>query len=139
MTRTRATSIDDYLAALDAGQRTALEKLRKTIRAAAPRAEEYLAYGLAAFRLDGKPLVAIGASEKHCAFYPMDGTTVARFKAELKAYETSTGTIRFDEARPLPPALIRRIVKARVADNAAKSSSVSSATGRRRARRPHDG
>ena len=110
----KASTFDGYLAALDDGKRAALERLRKTIRSAAPRAEEYIGYGLAAFRLDGKPLVALGASTNHCAFYPMDGTTVARFKKELKGYETSKGTIRFLETKPLPAALVRKIVKARV-------------------------
>lgn len=120
--RPKATTFDEYLAALDDGKRAALEKLRKTIRAAAPRAEEYLGYGLAAFRLDGKPLVALGASARHCAFYPMNGTTVSAFKRELKDYETAKGTIRFQETKPLPAALVRRIVKARIAENAAKRS-----------------
>ena len=121
-TRPKATTFDEYLAALDDGKRAALEKLRKTIRAAAPRAEEYIGYGLAAFRLDGKPLVAIGASASHCAFYPMNGTTVSTFKRELTDYETAKGTIRFQETKPLPPALVRKIVKARIAENAAKRS-----------------
>jgi uncharacterized protein YdhG (YjbR/CyaY superfamily) len=121
-TRPKATTIDEYLAALDDGKRVALEKLRKTIRAAAPRAEEHIGYGLAAFRLDGKPLVAIGASTSHCAFYPMNGTTVSAFTRELKDYETAKGTIRFQETKPLPAALVRRIVKARIAENAAKQS-----------------
>ena len=122
-TQPKATTIDEYLAALDDGKRAALEKLRRTIRAAAPRAEEYIGYGLAAFRLDGKPLVALGASASHCAFYPMNGTTVSALKRELKGYETAKGTIRFHETNPLPAALVRKIVKARIAENAAKHSS----------------
>lgn len=132
-----ATAIDDYLSTLDDGKRAALEKLRRTIRAAAPRAEEYIGYGLAAFRLDGKPLVALGASANHCAFYPMDGTTVGAFKAELKDFETSKGTIRFDEARPLPAALVRKIVKARIAANAAGRSRPASKSARRRRKGRH--
>jgi uncharacterized protein YdhG (YjbR/CyaY superfamily) len=119
-TKPKASTFDEYLAALDDGKRAALETLRRTIRAAAPRAEEYVAYGLAAFRLDGKPLVAIGASANHCALYPMNGTTVAAFKRELKGYDTAKGTIRFNEAQPLPASLVRKIVKARMAENAAK-------------------
>jgi uncharacterized protein YdhG (YjbR/CyaY superfamily) len=118
----RAATFAGYLAALDDGKRAALQRLRNTIRAAAPRAEEYIGYGLAAFRLEGKPLVAIGASATHCAFYPMSGATVAAFKRELKGYETSKGTIRFHESQPLPATLVRKIVKARIAENAAKSS-----------------
>jgi uncharacterized protein YdhG (YjbR/CyaY superfamily) len=111
-------SIDEYLAAVRADQRAALEKLRKTIHAVVPRAEEYIGYGLAAFRLDGKPLVAFGASAKHCAFYPMSSTTVAAHEKELSSYETSKGTIRFTPEKPLPAALVRKLVRARLAENA---------------------
>lgn len=109
-------TIDEYLAALSLAQRAALEKLRKTIRAAAPQAQECISYGLAAFRLDGKALVAFGASANHCAFYPMSGYTVAAHKAELKGYETSKGTIRFPADKPLPAALVRKLVKARIVE-----------------------
>jgi uncharacterized protein YdhG (YjbR/CyaY superfamily) len=115
----KARSIDEYLAAVGDDQRAALEKVRKAIKAAAPRAEEGISYGLAAFRLDGRPLVAFGASASHCAFYPMSGHTVADFKSELKDYQTSKGTIRFDAGKPLPAALIRKMVKARIAENEA--------------------
>jgi uncharacterized protein YdhG (YjbR/CyaY superfamily) len=118
--RIKARTIDEYLATLPADQRAALEKLRKAIQAAAPQAEECISYGLAAFRLDGKPLVAFGATASHCAFYPMSSTTVAAHKDDLANYETSTGTIRFPAARPLPAALVRKLVKARVAENAGK-------------------
>ncbi len=76
-------TIDEYLAAVRAEQLAALEGLRKTIRAAAPKAEECLRYGLAAFRLDGRPLVVFGAGANHCAFYPMSSSTVEAHKAEL--------------------------------------------------------
>jgi uncharacterized protein YdhG (YjbR/CyaY superfamily) len=76
-------------------QRAALEKLRKTIRAAAPQAEECISYELAAFRHDGRPLVAIGATANHCAFYLMSSSTVAAHQDELQDYDTSQGTIRF--------------------------------------------
>ncbi len=110
-------TIDEYLAALSDDQRTALEKLRKTIRTAAPKAEECISYGLAAFRLNGKPLVGFGASAKHCAFYPMNGSTVAAFQEELKNYDTSKETIRFAASKPLPAALVRKLVKARIAES----------------------
>jgi uncharacterized protein YdhG (YjbR/CyaY superfamily) len=112
-------TIDEYLAAVSKEQRAALEKLRKTIRAAAPKAEEYISYGLAAFRLNGRPLVAFGASKNHCAFYPMSSTTIAAFKAELANYDTSKGTIRFPANKPLPATLVRKLVKARILENIA--------------------
>ena len=114
-------TFDEYLAALSEENRAALEKVRKVIRAAAPEAQECISYGLAAFRLDGKPLVGLGASETHCAFYPMTGHTVAAFKDDLKGYDTSKGTIRFPADKPLPAALVRKLVKARIKEIAAQS------------------
>ncbi len=110
-------TIDEYLDAVRDDQCAALEKLRKTIKSVAPKAEEYISYGLAAFRLNGKPLVAFGATKNHCAFFPMDSTTVAAYKDELKEYDTSKGTVRFQADKPLPAALVRKLVKARVAAN----------------------
>jgi uncharacterized protein YdhG (YjbR/CyaY superfamily) len=116
-------TIDEYLAALSADKRAALEKLRKTIRAAAPKAEECISYQLAAFRLDGKPLVAFGATANHCAFFLMSGSTVEAHKDELKDYDTSKGTIRFQADKPLPVALVRKLVKARIAENESRRKS----------------
>ena len=115
--KTNAKNIDEYLAALSKDKRAALEKLRKTIQAAAPRAEECISYQLPAFRLDGRLLVAFGASANHCAFYPGSGTTVAAHEDLLKGYDTNKGTIRFRPDGPLPAALVRTLVKARIAEN----------------------
>ena len=104
---------DDYLAAVSDDKRAALEKLRKSIKAAAPEAEECISYQLPAFHLNGKLLVAYGAAANHCAFYP--GSTLQAIKDELKDYDTSKGTIRFPANRPLPPALVRKLVKLRIA------------------------
>ena len=112
-------TIDEYLAALSNDKRAALERLRKTIRAAAPRAEECISYQLPAFRLDGKLLVAFGATANHCAFYP--STVVEAHKDELKDYGTSKGTIRFQADNPLPATLVRKLVKARIAKNEARA------------------
>jgi uncharacterized protein YdhG (YjbR/CyaY superfamily) len=115
--KNKVKNIDDYLAALSDEQRAALQKLRKTIRAAAPKAEECISYQLPAFRLNGL-LVAFGATANHCAFYPMSASTVATHKQELVGYDTSKGTIRFQPDKPLPAALVRKMVKARIAENA---------------------
>ena len=114
--RTNAMNIDEYLTALSDDKRAALEKLRKTIRAAAPKAEECISYGLAAFRLDGRLLVAFGAAANHCALYPTS-FMVEAYKDELKSYDTSKGTIRFQANKPLPTALVRKLVKVRIAEN----------------------
>lgn len=119
--KSKPTTIDEYLAAVSDDKRAALEKLRKAIKAAAPNAEEYIGYGLAAFRLDGKPLVAMGATATHCGFYLMSGSTVETHADDLQNYDTSKGTIRFAANKPLPVALVRKLVKARIAENAALS------------------
>lgn len=113
---TKPKTIDEYLAAVSDDQRSALEKLRKTIRAVVPKAEECISYQIPAFRLDGKLLVGFGAAVNHCSFYPMSSTTVSAHKDALKNYDTSKGTIRFQTAKPLPVALVRRLVKARIAE-----------------------
>src|SRR5438045_2014742 len=105
---------DDYLAAVSSEKRHALEKLRQAIKAAAPKAEECISYQVPAFRLNGKFLVAYGAAANHCAFYP--GSTVQALKDELKGYNTSKGTIRFPADKPLPTALVRKLVRLRIED-----------------------
>jgi uncharacterized protein YdhG (YjbR/CyaY superfamily) len=118
--KAKPTTIDEYLAPLRGDKRAALEKLRETIKSAVPDAEECISCGLAAFRLHGQPLVAFGASDSHCAFYPMSGSTVGAFKNELKDYPTSKGTIRFQPGKPLPATLVRKLIKARIAENERK-------------------
>ena len=113
-------TIDEYLATVSVDKRAALEKLRKTIKAVAPKAEECISYGLAAFRLDGRVLVAFGAAANHCAFYPGSGATVAAHEDLLKDYDTSKGTIRFQADKTLPVALVRKLVKARIAENVSR-------------------
>jgi len=113
-------TVDEHLAGLSRDKRTALAKLRKAIRAAAPGAEECISYRLAAFRLDGKMLVAFGATASHCAFYLMSSSTVKAHQDELKGYDTSKGTIRFQAHNSLPDRLVRKLVKARMEENAAR-------------------
>src|ERR1041384_6103124 len=106
-------SADSYLAGLSAEKRCALEQLRKDIKAAAPKAEECISYGVPGFNLDGRLLASYAASAKHCAFYP--GSIVQQFKEDLKNFDTSgKDTIRFSPEKPVPAALVRKIVKARI-------------------------
>ena len=128
--KTEAKTIAQYLAALSDDQRAALEKLRKTIRAAAPAAEECISYRLPAFRLDGRLLVAFDAWANHCAFYP--GSVMENLKDELRDYDTSKGTIRFLSDNPPPATLVRRLVKARIAKNAAQRRHPAGGAARRR-------
>lgn len=117
----RPRTIDDYLARLGADKRAALEAVRAAIRSAAPEAEECISYGFPAFRLNGKVLVAFKAATNHCALHPMSSSTVAAHKAELVDYDTSPGTIRFQPTEPLPARLIRKLVRARIAETSGKA------------------
>lgn len=116
--KTKPKDVDTYLADIEDDKRVALETLRRQILAAAPGAVECISYGLPAFRLDGRLLVAFGAAARHCALYPMSGTVIEDLGDELAAFETSKGTIRFQPESPIPAALVRKIVKARIAENA---------------------
>jgi uncharacterized protein YdhG (YjbR/CyaY superfamily) len=126
----KAKSIDDYLAALSDDKRTALERLRRAIRAAAPGAEECISYQLPAFRFHGRMLVWFGAAENHCALYP-GAALVAALEHELEDYDTSKGTIRFQAGSPLPAILVRKLVKTRIAEYAAQQPSVADGATRR--------
>jgi uncharacterized protein YdhG (YjbR/CyaY superfamily) len=110
-------SIDDYLARLPDDQRAALEKLRQMIRAAAPNAEEAINYQIPMFRLN-RMLVGFAARKGHCALYTMSKATITQLGAELDGFDTSTGTIRFSPEKPLTAALVKKIVKLRLAENA---------------------
>ena len=112
----RPASIDEYLSKVSDEQRVALERLRRTIRAAAPKAEECISYGIAAFRHHGM-LVGFGATKTHCAFYLMSASTLDDFREDVDGLDVSKGTIRFQPAKPLPAALVRKLVKARIAEN----------------------
>jgi uncharacterized protein YdhG (YjbR/CyaY superfamily) len=115
VTRTPRT-IDGYLAGLTAENRAALQKVRRAVQAAAPEAEECISYGMPAFRLNGKLIAGFRETANHCSFHPMSGRTVATLRSELVGYDTSAGTIRFPARAGLPATLIRKLVKARIAE-----------------------
>lgn len=111
----KPSDADGYLAGLSADKRATLERVRQAIRAAAPGAEEGMSYGMPAF-IQGKPIAGYAASAKHCAYYPMSGAIVEALAGELEGYETSKGAIRFPIGKPPPATLIRKLVKARIAE-----------------------
>jgi uncharacterized protein YdhG (YjbR/CyaY superfamily) len=114
-------SVDDYLAALPDEPRAALEKLRKTIKAAAPQATELISYQMPAYKLDGRFLVSFAAFKNHCSFFPASEAVMEALGKELKPYSSGKGTIRFTTDKPLPSALVKKIVRARIEENAALS------------------
>lgn len=116
-----AQAVNEYLARVPEPARGTLDKLRKTIRAAAPKeATEGMSYGMPTFFHCGA-LVAYGAFKNHCSLFPMNGRLVEEMSEELKGYKTSKGAIQFGVDKALPAGLVNKIVKKRAAENEGKS------------------
>jgi uncharacterized protein YdhG (YjbR/CyaY superfamily) len=109
-----AAEIDDYLAALDEPKRTTLEALRRSILEVVPDAEQGLAYGMPAFKVGGKTVAGFAAYKNHLSYMPHSGSVLASLSDEVAGYGTSKGALRFDVATPLPEALVRKLVAARL-------------------------
>ncbi|CAG0936047.1 Intracellular iron chaperone frataxin [Thermoflexales bacterium] len=112
-------NIDEYIAGFPLDVQEILEKIRLTIRQAAPQAEEAIKYQIPTFTLNGN-LVHFAAFKKHIGFYPTP-TGTEKFKKELAAYESAKGSIKFPLDRPMPFGLISKIVKFRVKENLARA------------------
>jgi uncharacterized protein YdhG (YjbR/CyaY superfamily) len=109
--------VEAYLANVPEPARTTLLKIRATIRSVVPKeATEGLSYGMPAFRYKGA-LVGYAAFKDHCSFFPMQASLIDQMKEELAGYRTSKGTLQFALDRPLPAALVKKMVKLRVAEN----------------------
>jgi uncharacterized protein YdhG (YjbR/CyaY superfamily) len=114
---TGLAQVDAYLKKVPEPARGTLNRLRAMIKAAAPaEATEGLSYGMPAFRYKGA-LVAYAAFKNHCSLFPMQASLLDAMKDELKEYRTSKGTLQFAVDKPLPAALVKKMVKARVAEN----------------------
>jgi uncharacterized protein YdhG (YjbR/CyaY superfamily) len=114
-------TVDEYLAALPEKERVVLGKLRRQIRAAAPEADEKISYGIPLYSHHGH-LVGFGAFKNHCSLFVTNSEVGTTYAKELEPFEVSHTTIHFSVANPLPAALVRKIVKARIAENEATTA-----------------
>src|SRR5207302_1877776 len=105
-----------YFAATPPKPRPALKKIRAAIRSVAPRAEEAFSYRIPAFKLRGHPLVWYAAFKNHCSLFPRTGAIRRKLSASLKGYGMSRGTVRLPLAKPIPVGLVKKLVKARMAE-----------------------
>jgi uncharacterized protein YdhG (YjbR/CyaY superfamily) len=112
----KPTTIDEYLATLSGEKRTALDKLRKTIRSIIPKAEECVSYGIPAFRLDGAVVAGFCATVKGCSYFPFSGSTLRTLSSELGGFDMTKSALHFRPQEPLPAALVRKLVKTRIAE-----------------------
>lgn len=114
--------VEAYLAKVPEPARTTLQKVRAAIRSVVPpETTEALSYGMPAFRYKGA-LVAYAAFKDHCSFFPMQASLIDEMQNELKSYRTAKGTLQFPLDKPLPAALLKKMVKARVAENGIRSA-----------------
>ena len=110
-------SIDEYLAGIpDDAKRRALEKLRATILSIIPKAEECISYNMPAFRLDGEVVAGFLPTAKGCSYYPFSGSTLKTLKADVEGYGQTKGALHFSPEKGLPKALVRKLIKARIAE-----------------------
>ena len=113
---TGARDVDNYLSRLPDEQRAALEKIRQTIKSFVPDAIEVISYQVPTFKYQGRMLVSYAAFKEHCSFFP-GAAPIEAHRDELKSYQISKGTIQFPASKPLPAALVRKLVKTRLEEN----------------------
>ena len=113
----KPASMDAYLATIKGDRRAALDKLRKTIHAIVPRAEECISYNIPAFRLDGRIVAGFLATKTGCSYYPFSGRTLRTLAKDVAAYEQTKGSLHFDPKKPLSATLVRKLIKTRIAED----------------------
>ncbi|MGO8970118.1 MAG: iron chaperone [Myxococcaceae bacterium] len=114
----KATTIDEYLSTVTGERRKTLEQLRQTIRSIIPKAEECISYRIPAFRLDGIVIAGFLARAKGCSYVPFSGTTLKTLTSDVRGYEQTKSSLHFDADEPLPTALVRKLIKVRIAEAA---------------------
>jgi uncharacterized protein YdhG (YjbR/CyaY superfamily) len=113
------STVEEYLSLFSKEQRGALEKIRKVIKAAAPKAEEVISYGMPGYKQNGI-LVYFGGFKNHCSFFPASYTVIKQFAEQLKDYKTSKGTIQLPLDKAIPSTLVKKMVVARIKENELK-------------------
>jgi len=108
--------IDEYLASLDEPKRTTLQTLRQAILSVVPDAEECISYGMPAFRLDGKVIAGFAAFKNHLAYLPHSGSVLGELSGDLAGYESTPGSLHFPIDKPLPKALVKKLIATRLKD-----------------------
>jgi uncharacterized protein YdhG (YjbR/CyaY superfamily) len=106
--------IDAYLAALEEPKQSTLERLRRSIMEVVPEAEQGLAYGMPAFKVDGKTVAGFAAFKSHLSYLPHSGSVLAELGDDVAAYETSKGSLKFAVDQPLPKRLVKKLVTTRL-------------------------
>ena len=107
------------MAALPADQREALQKLGDIVESVVPGAIEVISYGVPSFKYQGRSLVSLGAAKSHCSFFVQSPEVMQAFAEALSDFDTAKGTIHFQPDKPIPEELVRRLVRARIAENEA--------------------
>ncbi len=120
--REREPAIDEYLASTMPRNRALLRDLRKTIHALVPGIEECISYGMPAFRFDGRVIAGFQATSKGCSYYPFSGTTLTTLARDVEGYDQTKSALHFGTDKPLPVALVRKLLKARIAEGKRRGS-----------------
>lgn len=105
--------VDAYLGGVVQPHRSTLEALRKIIKEILPAAEEGIAYGMPAYKLNGKYVAGFGAFKNHCSYFPYSGSVFAEIQSELAKYKYSKGALQFAIDKPLPKTLVRKLITTR--------------------------
>lgn len=129
--------IDEYIAALDEPRRTTLRELRRIIRGIVPDAEECISYGLPAFRLEGAVVAGFAAFKNHLSYLPHSGAVLGKLADELAGYQSTQGSLHFPIDRPLPKALVKRLIAVRL-EEVRRRATEKAAPARGRSRRTQE-